>query len=191
MPRLRVCGQFEGRSLPGRPAYSFYDVWYYCQHQKYDDPDSKSARLQCQVTNKATGNRYWERFDREKPPPPPPPVDNEAPDTRITSGDRSSARAGSTLTFSFRAVDPDESSVYIGADHIECRTWGFNSGATWDETHGKNVPWGPCSDSLHHSYVVSDHYHQTFQVRAVDHAGNVDRTNLVINPGFCRAFGDP
>jgi len=138
---------------------------YYCQLHKYDDPDSKAPRFKCQVTNKSTGKRYWQRFDRYVPPKPPPP-DTTPPETWITSGDRYSVRAGTTITHHFRFSED------VAFSHYECRHWGYGRDATYDEAMGKGVPWHTCRTT--YSYQVGNEYHQTFEVRAVDEAGNAD-----------------
>jgi hypothetical protein len=39
-----------------------WDDWYYCPHHKYDDPNGPKPYFKAWVTNKPTGNHYWERF---------------------------------------------------------------------------------------------------------------------------------
>jgi hypothetical protein len=174
----RVGVHYDWKSKP-RGEEQSRSKQYYCQFHKYDDPNSKRPRFQCQVTNGKTNKRYWQRFDHYAPFPTTPP-DTEAPNTRITTGDKYSVRVGTEVSFHFYgAVGPTGFEHATDIDHYECRSWGFDSGATRDEALGKNVPWGACKWGNSHTYVVSDHYHQTFEVRAVDHAGNVDPT-----PGF-------
>jgi hypothetical protein len=111
------------------------------------------------------------RHTHPKPEPKPEP-----PNTRITTGDKHSVRVGTEVRFAFYAAIGPNGWDPTPADYFQCRAWGYDSGVSWDVAHGKGVPWGPCKWGNVHTYVVSDHYYQSFEVRAVDHAGNVDPT---------------
>jgi hypothetical protein len=39
-----------------------WDDWYYCQYNKYDDPNAKRPYFRAWVTYKPTGKHYWEWF---------------------------------------------------------------------------------------------------------------------------------
>src|SRR5215207_9892679 len=56
---------------------------YYCALHKYDDPDSKYARLRCQLTDEPSGKRYWEGFDRGKLDPPPNTTITQGPGNHV------------------------------------------------------------------------------------------------------------
>jgi hypothetical protein len=38
------------------------DYWYYCQYEKWDDPNFKRPYFQAWVGYKPTGDHYWEKF---------------------------------------------------------------------------------------------------------------------------------
>jgi len=147
---------------------------YYCQFHKYDDPNSKRPRFQCQVTNEKTNKRYWQRFDRYAPFPTPP-EDRVAPETEIISGPRNDSVVlpGQTVTFRFRANEPGVT--------FQCRAWGRKD--SYDLPHEPpygppKPPWGSCnnpySGGQYHVYTPSNEYYQHFHVRAIDKAGNVE-----------------
>src|SRR5215207_10364194 len=80
---------------------------YYCQFHKYDDPNSKRPRFQCQVTNEKTNKRYWQRFDRYAPFPMPPasPEDRTPPHTWITDYPRRFVPRGQPVTYKFQSTE--------------------------------------------------------------------------------------
>jgi hypothetical protein len=88
-------------------------------------------------------------------------IDSTAPNTSIASGPPAFTNGSADPTFTFSGTDPDPpDGLASGIDYFECRVDGG--------------PWNVCSSG--NQVSVSAEGQRTFEVRAVDKAGNADQT---------------